>query len=135
MGGDDATASESESESVSASASSSSKRTEPDGLKAHRNLVKHIQNAMKLPGGPLLQTFAKTYKDKIKKNNPNMDSVTQAKEAIKLFDADSDSSRKSTYEQSKKNLAERKVAKKAQKAEKLSKESASSVTSVTSVSE
>ena len=41
-----------------------------------------------------------------------MDSVTQAKKAIELFDGDSFRSRKSSYEQARKTLAERKITKK-----------------------
>ena len=124
---------------------SSLARVEPPGLVAHRKLVDHVRTNTNLPGGPLMQVFANIYKKLISKSNPDMDSVTKANEAIKLFDKDSDSSRKEKYEQAKVELAETKKEKKAlkqakkekkeKKANKFSKESVTSVTSVTSVSE
>ena len=88
---------------------------------------------MDLSGGPLLQSFAKVYKDMAKEKNPNMDSVSLAKEAITIFDEESDSNKKSTYQQVKNQAEQRKAEKKAKKAKKASTESVTS-TSVTSVS-
>ena len=100
---------------------------ENDGLKAHRKLVEHIQKDMDIPGGPQLQVFAKMYKDVIKNKNPDMNSIDQSAEAIKLFDKDSESNKKEKYAKAKDLLAEKKKTKKAKKAKKAKKESVADV--------
>lgn len=65
------------------------KRTIPAGFKAHLDFVKHIQTAMGLKGGPMLQKLGKYYKDLAKSQFPDVtDPVQLAKKAIEVFDKD-----------------------------------------------
>lgn len=69
-----------------------------DPLKPHREFVAHIQNAMKLKGGPALQVFAKMYKDEAKEKFPNKSSIEQTEEAKRIFDKDSNENRLKKYQ-------------------------------------
>lgn len=89
----------------------------PEGLKAYRKFVDHIQANMKIDGekikgGPKLQVFASLYKKEAAKNNPDMNSIELSKESIKLFDNDSNEDRISKYEKATKILEDKKEKKK-----------------------
>lgn len=84
-------------------------------LQTHLDLVKYVQDDAGLKGGPALQIFVKTYKDQAQKANPNMDAISLAEAAKKIYQKDDKSNVKRLYEQAVKDFAANRKEKKRSK--------------------